>query len=252
MSEKIIHAKSRFKFRSDTAANWAQNNPVLLAGEFGVVTDGTETDRVKIGDGMTAWNSLDWWRGPQGVKGDKGNTGSRGYKGDSIINVRIDSGNLLVTTWEKIGSTDVDLTGYATETWVNTQIANFLTQSQIESLITTALANYDTSAQVDAKLANKVDKFDILESIDYVIENGEAIILGRKSTVSADKFVGHITLPSTITENGVTYPVTGLGVLGHDVQGTGFKSCTKITGVDIPPTVTFIGNTFFKEAVNLS
>lgn len=148
--------------------------------------------------------------------------------------------------YEKIGSTDVDLTGYATETWVNTQIANFLTQSQIESLITTALANYDTSAQVDAKLANKVDKFDILESIDYVIENGEAIILGRKSTVSADKFIGHITLPSTITDNGVTYPVTGLGRT-TSVSGANFLNCTEITGVDIPATVTYIGHSFFRN-----
>lgn len=43
---------------------------------------------------------------------------------------------------EHIGSTDVDLTGYATENWVNTQIANFLTESQVNTLITNALSNY--------------------------------------------------------------------------------------------------------------
>lgn len=66
--------------------------------------------------------------------------------------------------WEKIGSTDVDLTGYATETWVNTQIAGFLTQSQIEGLINTALTNYytksdfvDFSAQDISDLWDEVD-----------------------------------------------------------------------------------------------
>lgn len=48
--------------------------------------------------------------------------------------------------WEKIGSTDVDLTGYATEDWVNTQIANFLTQAQVQNLINTALTNYYTKS----------------------------------------------------------------------------------------------------------
>lgn len=43
--------------------------------------------------------------------------------------------------WEQIGSTQVDLTGYATETWVNTQISGFLTQSQIETLINTAVSD---------------------------------------------------------------------------------------------------------------
>lgn len=38
-----------------TAAEWASENPVLMAWEFGIETD---TRRGKIGDGVTAWNSL--------------------------------------------------------------------------------------------------------------------------------------------------------------------------------------------------
>ena len=41
--------------RRDTAAGWTSANPVLLSGEFGVETN---TNKVKIGDGSTAWNSL--------------------------------------------------------------------------------------------------------------------------------------------------------------------------------------------------
>ena len=36
----------------------------------------------------------------------------------------------LNNAWEQIGNTQVDLTGYATEAWVNTQISGFLTQVQ--------------------------------------------------------------------------------------------------------------------------
>lgn len=74
MTEKDITrilAAVRFKFRSDIFANWQKKNPVLLSGEVGVVTDGTESEKVKIGDGFTAWNELGWWRGPQGIQGKK-------------------------------------------------------------------------------------------------------------------------------------------------------------------------------------
>ena len=41
--------------RRDTAANWTSNNPTLAAGEIGFETD---TKKLKIGDGTTAWTSL--------------------------------------------------------------------------------------------------------------------------------------------------------------------------------------------------
>ena len=45
------------KQRRDTASNWTSNNTVLLAGEWGIESD---TKRFKIGDGATAWQSLDY------------------------------------------------------------------------------------------------------------------------------------------------------------------------------------------------
>jgi hypothetical protein len=44
-----------------TAAILAANNPVLAAGEIGLETD---TNRTKIGDGSTAWNSLPYANSP--------------------------------------------------------------------------------------------------------------------------------------------------------------------------------------------
>ena len=45
------------KQRRDTASNWTSNNPTLLDGELGYETD---TKKFKIGDGSTAWQSLDY------------------------------------------------------------------------------------------------------------------------------------------------------------------------------------------------
>jgi hypothetical protein len=46
---------TQIQLRRGTAATWTANNPTLAAGEFGFETD---TRKAKIGDGVTAWNSL--------------------------------------------------------------------------------------------------------------------------------------------------------------------------------------------------
>lgn len=48
---------TRIKFRRDTAANWTELNPTLALGEPGFEQD---TNKLKIGDGETAWVDLDY------------------------------------------------------------------------------------------------------------------------------------------------------------------------------------------------
>ena len=46
---------TRIQLRRDTLSNWSTVNPVLAEGEFGIEQD---TNKIKIGDGITNWNSL--------------------------------------------------------------------------------------------------------------------------------------------------------------------------------------------------
>jgi len=46
---------ARIQLKRATAASWTSNNPVLYVGEIGFETD---TKKLKIGDGTTAWTSL--------------------------------------------------------------------------------------------------------------------------------------------------------------------------------------------------
>lgn len=69
MAKQLI---SRIQLRRDTAANWKTNNTTLSKGEialsYDVNADGValpNSYRVKIGDGTTKWNSLDYFA--QGV-----------------------------------------------------------------------------------------------------------------------------------------------------------------------------------------
>jgi len=54
----------QIQLRRDTASNWTSNNPTLAEGEFAIETD---TDKYKIGDGSTAWNSLGYSSLPSNV-----------------------------------------------------------------------------------------------------------------------------------------------------------------------------------------
>jgi hypothetical protein len=46
--------------RIDTTANWQSVNPVLGAGEFGIEKLSSGKCNLKVGDGVTAWNNLQY------------------------------------------------------------------------------------------------------------------------------------------------------------------------------------------------
>ena len=46
------------QIRRDTASNWTSTNPTLASGELGFATD---TEKLKLGDGSTAWTSLSYY-----------------------------------------------------------------------------------------------------------------------------------------------------------------------------------------------
>ena len=48
----------QIQIRRDTASNWSSNNPTLAPGEQGWESD---TNKMKVGDGSTAWNSLSYF-----------------------------------------------------------------------------------------------------------------------------------------------------------------------------------------------
>lgn len=50
----------QIQLRRDTTINWGANNPILAQGELGIETD---TNKIKIGDGTTAWSSLSYFSG---------------------------------------------------------------------------------------------------------------------------------------------------------------------------------------------
>lgn len=57
-TENQVVLNSKVQLRNDTSANWKSTNPILLKGEVGIEFD---TEKIKIGDGTTAWNELEYF-----------------------------------------------------------------------------------------------------------------------------------------------------------------------------------------------
>jgi hypothetical protein len=78
---------TQIQVRRGTASQWTSTNPTLAAGEWGFETD---TAKVKIGNGSTAWNSLGY-QGAGDIEGVTAGTGLSGGGTSGTVTVSIDT-----------------------------------------------------------------------------------------------------------------------------------------------------------------
>ena len=105
MAKKIIQAQ--MQQRRDTKANWASKNPVLLAGELGIVSD--DPNLYKVGDGTSEWNSLPF-RGFDGTLVHT--TGDSETTAMSQKGVTEELAKLSAGIYGNSGSLEMNITGY--------------------------------------------------------------------------------------------------------------------------------------------
>ena len=85
---------------------------------------------------------------------------------DEFITIAVTDQGTTTYSWEQIGTTTIDLSGYYTSAQtdaaisnaLNTALASYSTTSQMTAAIATAIANYYTKAEVDALIANFITK----------------------------------------------------------------------------------------------
>ena len=80
--------------RNDISSNWTQANPILLLGEIGVETD---TNKLKVGNGVNNWNDLPYMMGDSGKSNIiiVENFGDLPETGESDIIYKINSTQML-------------------------------------------------------------------------------------------------------------------------------------------------------------
>ena len=97
---------------------------------------------------------------------------------DEYITIAVTDQGTTTYSWEQIGSTTVDLSGYYTSAQtdsaisnaLNTALASYSTTSQMTAAIATAIANYYTKAQVDALIANFITK-SVNDLVNYYLKS---------------------------------------------------------------------------------
>lgn len=107
---------TQIKLRRDTAANFTSKNPVLGVGEPAYETD---TKKLKIGDGTTAYNSLDYFT--SGGGGSTNITAALPLKiVDGVISLEVDGQTIQIVdgklhaNLDELGNEVNDLSGRVT------------------------------------------------------------------------------------------------------------------------------------------
>ena len=95
------------QIRRDTAANWTSANPTLANGEQGYETD---TKKMKVGDGSTAWTSLAYFAGGAGSSTWTGLTDTPA----SITSLHLVRGNSVGDKLEQIAQSTLLLDDFGT------------------------------------------------------------------------------------------------------------------------------------------
>lgn len=115
------------KLRRDTTTNWATDNPVLEEGETGWDTD---LRRVKLGDGVTAWNDLPW---AADEAADVDAETARAEAAEAGLDTRVDSLEASRSTYGDIVTHDV---------------SEFTTDAEVATLVAAELAAYEPGLEI--------------------------------------------------------------------------------------------------------
>jgi len=152
----------RMQQRRATAEQWLLADPVLAEGEIGLETD---TYSFKIGDGVNNWSLLDYFESGASLQATIDDYIPLTQKGAALGVAELDANGFVPAA-----QLDVDLTGYATETYVNTAVSNLVdaapdalnTLNELAAALNDDANAYVTlTAAIDAKPDNIGDLGDV-------------------------------------------------------------------------------------------
>lgn len=146
---------TKIQLRRGTANQWTTADPTLASGEFGVETD---TAKVKLGDGTTAWTSLSYFGNLEALNnvGDVTITSASSgevlqYNGSAWVNSGLAINEVSDVTITSASSGEV--LQYNGSAWVNSGLAiNEVSDVTITSASNGEVLQYNGSAWVNATL----------------------------------------------------------------------------------------------------
>jgi len=206
---------TQIQLRRGTAAQWVSANPVLAAGEQGYETD---TNKLKIGNGSTAWNSLSY-----------AITGAAGTVTSITAGTGLSGGTITSTGTIAIDATVATLTGSQTLTnkTLTTPVISSISNSGTVTLPTgsvtlaslTGTETFTNKTLTDAKINLGFDA----ETASYT-----AVLANNSQVVTMD--VGSANTFSIPTNASVAFPIgTQINVLQIGAGQTTIQAVTSGT-----------------------
>lgn len=222
MSSKILYTK--YTLTSDSAQNWQTNNPVLPANLMGFDTD---NKRIKIGDGITAWNNLDF----EGVRSFVSTNSNSGTADSVVISNYFTTNSSIVTCVGDIFT--VAVTGEESASTENV----YLNTGDKWILISGASGNSQAAIaalqeDVSELQTSKADKAVTLEG--YGITDAYTKTEVDAKIVNVYTYKGSIAtyteLPTEDVQAGWVYNVVGEAVVGDTTYPAGTNFAYKDDG----------------------
>ena len=217
---------TRIKFRRDTAANWTEQDPVLALGEPGFEQD---TNRLKIGDGETAWADLDYASGGSDILTDDHSVtitvGNTEYF--AIVNRANNDDNGVEASAVAYDSANNLITLHVSEVY------NSDTDDNLDILIISKFD--DTGALLWQK---QIDQdIDVDQAHDLAVDSDDNIIVG----VSADNTVD----PDSIVL--IKFDSSGTEIWKKDYVGSGDYSFMELGAIVLSGTDIFITGEYVED-----
>ena len=192
------------QLRRDTAANWTLANTVLSQGEQGYETD---TGKMKIGDGSTAWTSLAYFVDSSAYATSSDITSAVATKANTADLATVATSG----SYDDLSDTPTipSIDGLATETYVDTAVSN---------LVDTAPAALDTLNELAAALGDDAD-FAGTVTTSLAAKANTADLATVATTGAYSDLTGTPTVPTALTDLSITDGTAGQ-VLSADGDGT--------------------------------
>jgi hypothetical protein len=196
---------TRIQIRRDLQSNWALANPIIPSGEIVISTD---VSNFKIGDGISTWNSLDYWipldaESNANEYTDNAILGANEYTDNAILNL-VDSAPEALNTLNELAAALGDDSNFATT------VTNALSQK----------LNSSTAESTYQRIISTVEE----KTTDYTISLTDASKIIEMNSSSATT----VTIPAN---SSVNFPVGfSLDVVK---TGTGELSFIADSGVTI-------------------
>ena len=198
---------SIIQVKRGTAAAWTSANPTLTAGEIGFESD---TKKMKVGDGSTAWTSLTYTATDGDISGVTAGTGLSGGGSSGAVTLAIDTATTVdkttaqTLTNKTLTSPVVNTAAITGGTLVNTVIKGLEEDVNVVASAATGTINFDVeTASIwyytsNASANHTLNfRYNSSTSLDSAMATGDAITLVWLNTNGATAYY-----PNTINIDG--------------------------------------------------